>query len=256
MRRDVLKDRLEGKRIVQYFGKWPFKRILGAQEIFSVVFSLANLVACLYGYFRIYKRGKGTQKKKMKQFWMDNVHYVGLFITCNTWLQSAIFHYRDTWLTEKLDYFSACLCILATVPSAIIRTFQIKSPRAQLNVVIPMLIIYLQHIAYMSFVQFDYGYNIKFNAFFGILSNLLWIRFALNHRDNDMKRKYLKFVGVNVVSMLMVSIDFPPFFDLIDVHALWHLSTVPITLMWYKLILDDQMSMPMSMLVKEKISKD
>ena len=54
-----------------------------------------------------------------------------------------------------------------------------------------------------------------------------------------MKRRFLKFVTANVVSMLMVAIDFPPFFDLIDMHALWHLSTIPITLMWYKLIKDD-----------------
>lgn len=232
MRLDVLKDRLEASRIVQYFGKWPFVRILGAQEIFSVLFSLGNFAACLYGYFRIYK-------KRRSQDWMANVHLVSLFITCNTWLQSAIFHYRDTWITEKLDYFSACLCILSTVPSAAIRTFEIKKPRDQLKLVIPMLIIYLQHVTYMLFVEFDYGYNIKFNAVFGVLSNVLWIRYALKHQNKEMKRKYLLFVGANVVSMLMVAIDFPPFFDLIDMHALWHLSTIPITLMWYKLITDD-----------------
>lgn len=104
-----------------------------------------------------------------------------------------------------------------------------------------MLIIYFQHLAYMLLVQFDYGYNIKFNAFFGVLSNLLWIRFALNRPDPETKRKFLEFVAVNIASMLMVAIDFPPFFDLIDVHALWHLSTVPVTLMWYKLILHDKM---------------
>ena len=28
--------------VVQYHGKWPFKRVLGMQELFSVVFSLGN----------------------------------------------------------------------------------------------------------------------------------------------------------------------------------------------------------------------
>ena len=133
-RMDVLKDRLEASRIVQYFGKWPFIRILGAQEFFSVIFSLGNFFACLYGYFRIYSH----RKAKGEDDWMDKVHLISLFITCNTWLQSAIFHYRDTWITEKLDYFSACLCILSTVPSAIIRTFEIKTARDQLKIFIPM----------------------------------------------------------------------------------------------------------------------
>ena len=30
---------------VKYYGKWPFQRVLGMQEVFSVVFSLANLAA-------------------------------------------------------------------------------------------------------------------------------------------------------------------------------------------------------------------
>ena len=240
IRIDALKDQSESRRMVQYFGKWPFIRILGAQEIFSVIFSLGNLLACLYGYFQIYKRGKHQQSKKHNStYWMDSIHLVALFVTCNTWLQSAIFHYRDTWITEKLDYFSASLCILYTVPSAVIRTFELENSRDQLKICIPMLVIYLQHVAYMLFIEFDYGYNIKFNAFFGVLSNALWIRFALKHPNAEMKWKFLKFVGANVASMLMVAIDFPPFFDLIDMHALWHLSTIPVTLMWYKLILDD-----------------
>ena len=117
-------------RIVQYYGKWPFVRVLGAQEIFSVLFSLGNLFACLYGYSRIYRRNrnrKSHQNHGKKLAYMGNVHWVGLLVTCNAWIQSAIFHYRDTPFTEKLDYFSACLLILSTVPSALIRIFEIKT---------------------------------------------------------------------------------------------------------------------------------
>lgn len=231
MRMDVLEDRLNSVRIVQYFGKWPFLRILGAQEIFSVLFSLGNLAACIYGYHVILKGGRSH--------WMDGVHKVSFLITCNCWLQSAIFHYRDTWLTEKLDYFSACLMILSTVPAAIIRSFGIKKRQEQLKIAVAMMIVYFQHVLYMLFVQFDYGYNIRFNGFFGFVSNILWVRFAVFHRDGAVKRNFLRFVALNVVSMLMVTVDFPPFFDLLDMHALWHLSTIPVTLFWYRIIADD-----------------
>ena len=47
MRTDLATIKAAGERIVQYYGKWPFIRVFGAQEIFSVIFSLGNLVANL-----------------------------------------------------------------------------------------------------------------------------------------------------------------------------------------------------------------
>lgn len=231
MRLDVEGMRGLNERIVQYYGKWPFLRVLGAQEFFSVIFSMGNLMACLYGYFLIYK------KKERAIDYMLTVHLIGLLVTCNTWIQSAIFHYRDTPFTEKLDYFSACLFIISTVPVALIRIFELKSAKSQLKIVFPFLLLYLQHVVYMSFINFDYGYNVKFNAIFGVSSNLIWFLWAIfKQKDKKLKWETVKFVGGNVLSMAMVAVDFPPFFDLIDMHALWHLSTIPITIMWYKFI--------------------
>ena len=248
MRLDLKGMRELNERIVQYYGKWPFLRVFGAQEIFSVIFSLGNLMACVYGYFIIYKKKKKEKAEEeegeSRIQYMGTVHLIGLLITCNTWLQSAIFHYRDTPFTEKLDYFSACLFIISTVPVALIRIFEVKSGENQLKLFLPFLILYFQHIFYMSFIKFDYGYNVKFNAIFGISSNLIWILWAIfKQKDKKLKWETLKFVGGNFLSMAMVAVDFPPFFDLIDTHALWHLSTIPITIMWYKFIsIDDERS--------------
>eukprot|EP00967_Tisochrysis_lutea_P110172 scaffold172089_cov17-Tisochrysis_lutea.AAC.1 len=41
--------RLSGKPPSKYYGKWPFQRLLGMQEAASVLFSLANLCAHVYG---------------------------------------------------------------------------------------------------------------------------------------------------------------------------------------------------------------
>lgn len=241
-------DSNEKLEIVQYYGKWPFIRVFGAQEIFSVIFSLGNFVACLYGYFYIYrpvrkqiKRKRSDQRNRI--LWMDRMHMISLWITCNTWIQSAIFHYRDTSFTEKLDYFSACLFILSTLPVALIRIFRVANFKDQIKLIAPVAVLYLQHVAYMSFVDFDYGYNVKFNATFGIMSNSVWLYWALQQMrsKNGINNKKIgwqlfKFVVMNILSMSMVTIDFPPFFNLIDVHALWHLSTIPITISWYKFI--------------------
>ena len=176
----------ENIEIVQYYGKWPFVRVLGAQEIFSVIFSLGNFVACLYGYFYIYRpvRKQINNDQRNRILWMDRMHMISLWITCNAWIQSAIFHYRDTPITEKLDYFSACLFILSTLPVALIRIFRVSSFKDQIKFIAPVAALYLQHVAYMSFVDFDYGYNVKFNATFGIMSNSVWLYWALQQMKN------------------------------------------------------------------------
>lgn len=35
--------------------------------------------------------------------------------------------------------------------------------------------------------------------------------------------------------------DFPPWARIIDAHALWHLSTVPIALGWYDFLVEDSL---------------
>jgi post-GPI attachment to proteins factor 3 len=251
MRSDLEKMRGKGGkfRVLQYYGKWPFVRLFGAQELFSVLFSLGNFFACIYGYLRYFC----PQAKRFPRHWMNRVHFASFLITANTWLQSALFHYRDTPLTEKLDYFSACACIVSTVPVVLIRTRKIRTIRAQLTLVAPFLAVFVLHCAYMSFVVFDYGYHVKFNAVFGILANVLWLHFAVSLGSaSPIKRLLSCFVGLNVASMAMVAVDFPPFFDLIDMHALWHLSTIPITLMWYKLIAIDTNSLAIHSKLKAK----
>ena len=174
--------------------------------------------------------------------WMNWLHVTNLVVNCNAWLQSSIFHYRDLWLTERLDYFSACLLICLTLPVALIRTQQLKTFNSQMAVLLPMTALYLQHIWYMAFVSFDYGYNIKFNAAIGAVSNCIWMSWAYRNRQTALGCKMLQFTLLNVAVTLMVAIDFPAILDLIDMHALWHLATIPVTIFWYQIIALDAKS--------------
>lgn len=98
----------------QFYGKWPFWRFLGMQEPASVLFSLFNLLAHYSGLRRVLKVFKSInsticQKRTRK------VLFILIFVSIcgvNAWIWSALFHSRDTLLTEKLDYFSAMLYIL------------------------------------------------------------------------------------------------------------------------------------------------
>ncbi len=238
MRTDLSTIKAAGGRVVQYYGKWPFIRVFGAQEFFSVIFSLGNLAANIFGFFYIYRPNllKLKQARRHSYAWMNWLHCISFLVNCNAWLQSFIFHYRDLWLTERLDYFSAGLLICYTFPVAVIRTREIKSFASQLAVLLPMAALYLQHIWYMAFVSFDYGYNIKFNAVIGATSNVIWMTWAYRNRHTILGRKMLKFTLLSVVVTLMVAIDFPAILDFIDMHALWHLATIPMTIFWYEMM--------------------
>lgn len=241
MRSDLATIRAAGERVVQYYGKWPFIRIFGAQELFSVIFSLGNLGANLYGFFCVYqpawKALKPTQRKSVA--YMHRLHLANLVIACNAWLQSAIFHYRDMWLTERLDYFSACLLICMTLPMALVMTGQVTSKRGIISMFLLMAALYLQHICHMSLVVFDYGYNIKFNSAIGFITNAVWIKWIWRNYQSKLGKKMASFIVASIAVTLMVAVDFPAWWDLIDLHALWHLATIPVTIMWYDAIQTD-----------------
>jgi hypothetical protein len=42
------------------------------------------------------------------------------------------------------------------------------------------------------------------------------------------------FVGLVAFTTLFEVLDFPPLFWVFGAHALWHLSTAPLAILWYK----------------------
>lgn len=70
MHADVLDRRRKGINLEQYYGKWPFTRVLGVQEIASVIFSIANFIPH-YMYFHSYAaltRGKRCVSRTRNAF--------------------------------------------------------------------------------------------------------------------------------------------------------------------------------------------
>ena len=85
----------------KYYGKWPFLRLFGMQEFFSVIFSLCNLVVNIYGHMFIFLPVVSSH------YPYQGILLVFFLFQCLAWIFSAIFHARDTRLTERFDYFFA-----------------------------------------------------------------------------------------------------------------------------------------------------
>lgn len=119
---------------------------------------------------------------------------------------------------------------------------------------IACLIAYIGHVTYLSVLpRFDYTYNMAFNIGLGLVHNFLWVIYSLpssrsllprfpfrlkNYRPAFVNKAFV-FVLLTTAATALELFDFPPWRFVIDAHALWHLSTVPITKFWYDFLVED-----------------
>ncbi|KAJ3778986.1 Per1-like protein [Lentinula raphanica] len=248
-----------GKHPLQYYGKWPFVRVAGMQEPCSVLFSLLNLWVHVQGYSWIKKRIPHTHP--LKRYYL-----IWSMASMNTWIWSAVFHTRDTPLTEKLDYFSAALTILTALYFTAIRFFHLYPPsprdspdpskimafKAWTTICVT---VFVGHILYLSLPpRFDYRYNIIFNLVIGLTHNALWLLYSLpssmsflrrfpnrpkTYRPRRLANKAAILVILTTLATALELFDFPPWRKAIDAHSLWHLTTVPIAYAWYGFLIFD-----------------
>ncbi|KAL7007861.1 hypothetical protein EMMF5_002508 [Cystobasidiomycetes sp. EMM_F5] len=256
--------------IVQYHGKWPFYRLMGIQEPFSVFFSLGNMyMHCRYGLTMARRLPTNFPKP------LSDIYQILPLAGINLWFWSSIFHTRDKPWTEKLDYFSAALSMLCNLYLAIVRIGGIYTPPGQpkpqnhrsiLRTALgcSLAIIFVCHVSYLTFGTFDYGYNMAFNVFIGLFHNALWYAWSAYHYfarispkrmlvttrplSNDPHDSGLRaphyWQPAAVLTLLSVAmafelLDFAPIGRALDAHALWHASTIPIVKWWYDVLVRD-----------------
>ena len=220
--------------IQQYYGKWPFYRVFGLQEIASVVFSILN------GYYH-YDGLKRYTKRIAPSFQWRNLMILYGYVSILVWICSAIFHGRDWPVTEKMDYFSAMLSILVTLLYTFHRLGGMKlwSPLSIITIMI-LSAFYVFHVSYLSFYKFDYGYNMKASVSLGLLHSFLWLIWVIiNFKTRSYAWKKARIVILLALAMSMEFLDFAPLFGIFDAHSLWHMLTIPIVQLHWNFSIED-----------------
>lgn len=227
---DIAKE--QGSEIYQYYGKWPFYRLLGMQEPASVFFSIGNGLVHVYYFFKLRKRVPTIYELK---------GYILLYscVGVNAWLWSTVFHMRDVYWTQLLDYFSATLLVLYSLFYAIVRVFHVlKLTRTCLGLL--FLCFYIAHIVYLSVFVFDFHYNMIANIILGSIQVSIWFYWFLTEKEGRSYGYLAVLSGIGVsLALCLELIDFPPLWRVFDTHSLWHLTTIPLTIIWYKFLLAD-----------------
>jgi hypothetical protein len=237
--RSVTEEReRQGRAIEQFHGKWPFRRLFGVQEPFSVIFSILNGYVHYVGLHSLRRELPKNYPLALYYRWFS---YVGMFC----WFWSSVFHTRDFVFTERMDYFGAGANVMYGLYYTPLRVFRLYRPRFR-NVVriwgYVCLAAYLAHVYYLQFVRWDYTYNMAANVFVGAVTNLLWTYFSIFHYTK-LKRFWAAWPGLIVTWLIMAMslelLDFPPVADALDAHALWHAATILPAMWWYRFLIHD-----------------
>ncbi|XP_050186786.1 post-GPI attachment to proteins factor 3 isoform X1 [Myiozetetes cayanensis] len=224
-----------GHRVPQFHGKWPFRRFLCFQEPASALASFLNGLASLV----MLRRYRAAVPPAAPTYGTCTA-FAG--VSLNAWFWSTVFHTRDTALTEKLDYFCASAAVLHSVYLCCVRTLGLQRP-ALISIFRAFLLLFLTcHISYLSLVRFDYGYNLAANAALGMLTVGWWLRWCLGHgRRLPHVWKCAAAVLLLQALALLELLDFPPLLWVLDAHALWHIGTIPLNVLFYSFLMDDSL---------------
>ncbi|XP_073181708.1 post-GPI attachment to proteins factor 3 isoform X2 [Lepidochelys kempii] len=217
----------EGYRVPQFHGKWPFSRFLFFQEPASAFASFLNGLA----NFVMLTRYKASVPPSSPMY---HTCIAFAWVSLNAWFWSTVFHTRDTDVTEKMDYFCASTVILHSIYLCCVRTLGLKRP-AFANAFGSFLILFLAcHVSYLTLVRFDYGYNMAANVAIGLLNLFWWLGWCVRNQQR------LPYVWKCMVVVLLLQglallelLDFPPLFWIFDAHAIWHISTIPVNVLFY-----------------------
>jgi hypothetical protein len=262
----------QAAEVEKYFGKWPFIRAFGAQEPASVLFSILNLAANMACFFKIlgivgnYRKSnaKGSTSTRSSTrsttttsttssttaiatgsttsgglkiyavLWL--IHFI---VSSNAWLWSSVFHYRDTRLTERFDYFSAGGLVAFNLFLSLTRVSGVVKPTVFVGIGLPIVVMYALHVWRMLNVLFDYGLHVGLCVAAGAVQTAVWLAWAFGSksgRSHPGNAYLLSFMAAVNIAMLLEVLDFPPLWKIIDAHALWHAATAPLTMLWYRFV--------------------
>ncbi len=86
---------------------------------------------------------------------------VSHILLASRWTWSTVFHVRDTWLTERLDYVSAIVLVSMSLECTLVRVLWPRFKLVLSSVSALLAALVASHLRYMLLFKFDYGWNLK-----------------------------------------------------------------------------------------------
>ncbi|CAB3252086.1 unnamed protein product [Arctia plantaginis] len=226
-----------GEGIPKFYGKWPFVRLMGVQEPASAFASVLNFAANYYMFKKLRREFPYSMAHRMPIIIFYQVYAV---VCMNAWVWSTIFHMRDSPFTEFMDYACALSMVMGLFVASIVRVCYKRTKLMIFLLLIP-LFYFVTHVRYLYSGFINYDYNMKLNIFFGGAGAVVWVcaAGAQARAGRAYAWRLLAFTALSAAALALELFDFPPRARAWDAHALWHLATAPLPLLFYKYVIDD-----------------
>ncbi|KAK7969701.1 hypothetical protein PG988_008774 [Apiospora saccharicola] len=229
-----------GEKVTQFHGKWPFVRVLGMQEPFSVLFSVGNFLAHQNGLAKL--RAQIPASYHLRPYY-ELFAYFGMA----AWVFSTIFHIRDFAATEQMDYLAAGADVLYGMYYTPMLVFRVERPSPRRQSLLRLWTIlcctlYACHVLYLKVWKWDYTYNMTANVVVGLTQNTILTYWSWK-QYREIRQLWTILPGLSVAWLMMAMslelLDFPPLWGAIDAHSLWHLGTIFPAIVWYRFLVKD-----------------
>ncbi|NWU31800.1 PGAP3 factor, partial [Dyaphorophyia castanea] len=222
-----------GHRVPQFHGKWPFSRFLFFQEPASAFASFLNGLASLVmlqRYRAAVPPAAPTYPTCVAFAWFG--HHWSTWEDPGPYWEDPGPYWEDPGPYWEDPGHAPLLR----------RTLGLQRP-ALISIFRAFLLLFLAgHISYLSLVRFDYGYNLVANAAAGMLTVAWWLRWCLRQgRRLPHVWKCAAAVLLLQALALLELLDFPPLLWVLDAHALWHIGTIPLNVLFYSFLMDDSL---------------
>jgi hypothetical protein len=144
-----------------------------------------------------------------------------------------------------MDYCAALLFVMSSCYVAIVKLISHRSLSfgfKHITLAVVMIAFYTNHVHKLIQSHLDYQYNMRINVCFGLASTLAWFVWAYqSHKRHQSKHVFKAVLALLLmhVALLLEIFDFAPLAFVVDAHACWHLSTIPMPFLWYSFLTDE-----------------
>jgi hypothetical protein len=88
----------------------------------------------------------------------------------------------------------------------------------------------------------------------GVTQMLLWAVWAWHYHHPARFKLFTVVLGISLFKLMEIY-EFPPLWGILDAHAIWHATTVPIAYLWWSFIKDDAKFRTKLVMSKRKAAK-
>ncbi|KAI5169123.1 hypothetical protein NEIRO02_2625, partial [Nematocida sp. AWRm79] len=160
--------------------------------MYNILYTLSIINNTIRNILYPYNTNNNTISNKLYTY--INILLIYYSINTVTWLFSALFHIRDIYITQCVDYFSAILSLFTSIAISLYRLYLINT-----HYVISL--IWFIHVLYML-TNFNFMYNSIICGIFYCINVLLWYNWYVFIKEYSYSRILVLIISGMCISVL------------------------------------------------------